>query len=222
MRQLEVEQTAMSWPEKAQQILIHDQASYIFAANTLLDIAKIEKNIKAHHEPIKAAAYIAHKTAVGAEKKFLDPLNRAKAIVKKAISGWEQKQAEIRAEADRKAREEARRVEEDSRLRRAIEATNARRPESEIEEILNTPDPIEPPAPAVPTFDRVPGVGTRETWRAEVTDIMALCKAIGEGKAAPTLVQPFMPLLNSMARNLHDSMSVPGVKAVKDVSVTTR
>ena len=217
----QVQETALTWPEKAAEIKIVDQNSYNLATRTLIEIAGIEKKIKAHHEPIKTAAHSAHKAAVAAEKIFLDPLNKAKTIIKKAVSIWEQEQARIRAEAERKAREEAQKKEEEERLAKALEAEKEGKSEAEIEEIIETVKPIEP-VKVEPTFERTSGVTTRETWHAEVTDIKALCQAVTDGAVAVSAVLPNMPVLNSIARTAKGSMSIPGVKAVPDLSVVTR
>jgi len=217
----QIEQTALTWPQKAGEIKIVDQTSYNVAAQTLKEIADIEKKIKEHHEPIKTAAHSAHKAAVAAEKKFLDPLNEAKVIIKKSISVWEQEQARIRSEIERKAREEAQKKEEEERLKRATEAEDAGKPEEEINKILDTPEPIKPIV-TMPTFQRAEGVGTRETWKAEVTDLKLLAQAVATGTVPVDAIQANMPYLNSKARLDKEGFSVPGVQDIKDGSVTVR
>lgn len=216
-----VEQTALTWPEKAAAINIVDQASYNFAAETLLEIAKLEKEVKAHHGPIKTAAHDAHKAAVAGEKRFLDPLDKAKSLIRRAISGWEIKQRRIREEAERKAREEAEKKEEEDRIARAIEAEKAGKSTEEVEKIIDTPAEVKI-EPVKPTYKPAPGVSTRETWKAEVTDIKALCKAVADGTASEQSVLPNMPVLNASARTAKESFSIPGVKAIKEVNVVTR
>lgn len=100
-----IEQTALTWPEKAETITITDQASYNLAASMLREIGDLEKEVKAHHEPIKTAAHGAHKAAVAGEKRFLDPLTKAKKIIRDGLSTWEVEQRRIREEAEREARE---------------------------------------------------------------------------------------------------------------------
>ena len=216
-----MEQKALTWPERAGAIAIVDQGSYDLAANTLIEIAEIEKQIKAHHTPMKTAAHNAHKAAVSAEKRFLDPLTEAKGIIKRGISGWETEQRRIREEAEREAREKARKEEEEARLAKALEAEKAGKSDEEIEKIIDTPERV---APVVvkPTFEQNARVSTRETWKAEVTNIATLCKSVAEGKAPIAVIQANMPLLNSMARAEKESLSIPGVKAVKETNVVTR
>lgn len=216
-----IEQAALTWPERAAQLVIVDQQSYTRAAETLKEIAWVEKQITDHHGPMKKAAKEAHNQAVAAEKRFLDPLMKAKDIIRGAISKWTSEQERIRREAEAKAREEARRKEEDERLAKAAAAEAEGRPEAEVTKILETPVPIAPVV-AMPTYNKVEGVSMRETWHAEVIDIKVLCQAVVEGQAPLEAVQANMPLLNSMARTSKSELSIPGVKAVKEIGVTTR
>jgi hypothetical protein len=54
----------------------------------------------------------------------------------------------------------------------------------------------------------------RETWSAEITDIKALCRAVGAGTASTEFVQGNMPALNKMAIAMKSTMNVPGVRAI--------
>lgn len=218
----QIQETALTWPEKATALAIVDQGTYDSAAGTLIDIAEIEKKIKEHHEPMKKAAHEAHRAAVAGEKKFLDPLNEAKKIIKRSISNWETEQRRIREEKEQKLREEAQKKEEEERLALAEEAEKAGKPAEEVEKILETPTKKVEPIVVKPTFVQNARVGTRETWKAEVTDIKALCRAASDGKAPIESVMANMPVLNAAARASKENLVIPGVKAVKETNVITR
>lgn len=217
----ELETRALSWPERAQGIAIRDQVSYQTAANLLLDIAALKKEIVSHHEPIKKAAFEAHRAAVAAEKRLLDPLQQAETILKRGIGAWEMEQERIRLEEQRRAEEETQRAEEQLRLEMAAQAEDEGAPPEVAEQILQTPLPIPKPVVA-PTFNRVAGVSTRQNWRAEVTDIRALCKAVAEGRASVQFVQPNLPALNQVARAMKETFNIPGCRAVPDTTVAAR
>lgn len=221
MENTNTETMALAWPDEARAIIVSDQESYDHAAKALASIANTEKEVKAHHAPMKTTAHEAHRAAVAAEKRFLNPLNEAKKIIKSNIVQWTTAQAKIQAEADRKAREEAERKEEDERLARAEEAEKAGKSETEVEEIIDTPAPVKV-APAAPTYEKAASVSTRETWSAEVTDLKSLCKAVAEGNAPIQAVQANMPFLNSIARSSKSATDIPGVKAVMETNVVTR
>ena len=216
-----IQEVALTWPERAKSLIIINQETYSAAARVLLEIAEIEKRIREHHEPIKTAAHNAHKAAVTAEKKFLDPLMQAKNIIKNSISTWEVEQSRIRAEAERKAIEEATKKEEEERLAKAIEAEKAGKTTAEVEKIIETPTPIKV-APIKPTFERDSRVSTRETWRAEVVDLRLLCQAIVDGKAPLESIDANIPALNILVRATKENFAVPGVRAIKETNVVMR
>lgn len=217
----EIESEALSWPDRARAIAIADQAGYSLAASLLLDIAALSKRIIDHHKPIKDTAYAAHKAAVAAEKRLLDPLTDATVILKRGIAGWENEQARIHQELERKAAAEARKAEEDMRLALAVQAEELGADAATTEAILSTPVAMMTPVLA-PTFQRQAGVSTSQRWRAEVTDIRALCLAIGQGRTSQELVLPNGPALNAIARAMKGTINVPGVRAVAETSVSAR
>jgi len=218
---VELEQQALTWPERAKAIIITDQVSYTATAGLLINIADLERQIIDHHKPIKDAAYAAHKAACAAEKRLLDPLALAKSTVKRSIAGWEVEQERIRREAERQAEEAARKAEEEARISLAVEAEAAGASEETTQEILATPIPMTRPV-AVPTFQRAEGVSTQQRWKADLVDIKALCRAIADGRASTELVQPNMVALNAMARAMKSTFNVPGVRAVPETSVAVR
>lgn len=218
---IKIQETALTWPEKAAQIVVKDEGSYVSAAETLKEIARTEKLIVDHHKPIKQAAKNAHTIAVAAEKKFLEPLNEAKIIIRGELITWTTEQERIRKEAERKLQEEARKKEEEERLAAAAKAENEGRSEAEVDLILDTPEPVAP-VTVSESYAKVAGVSTRETWKAEVIDMRLLCQAIVEGKVPIEFISPNMPLLNSMARKSKADLEIPGVKAIKETGVATR
>jgi len=158
LKEVELEQQALTWPEKAKAITIADQDSYNQAAGLLIAIAGLEKEIIEHHKPIKDTAYAAHKAAVAAEKRLLDPLTEAKTIIKRGLGVFVQEQERLRLEADRKALEEARKREEEARLALAVEAEKQGATEETVQEIVSTPMPIQV-TPTAPSFQRAVGIG---------------------------------------------------------------
>ena len=219
--QKELETKALSWPAKAQTIAITNQQTYNDAAEFVVHIVGLRKRIVEHHAPIKTATHKAHKEAVKAEKKLLDPLAQAETIIKRALSAWDTEQDRLRREAQRKLDEAQRKTEEQAQLDLAMEAEESGATEETVTEILETPV-VAPAIVAAPTFQKASGVSTRQTWKAEVVDIKLLCKAIAEGWVAPNMVQANMVALNQMARAMKQSFNVPGCKAVPENSVSVR
>lgn len=92
-----------------------------------------------------------------------------------------------------------------------------------VEEVAPAPVYVEAPRyvqpPAMPTLEKAKGVSSREIWSGEVTDMKALCAAIGRGEASVNLVSPNMAAINGMARIEKGGLKVPGLKAVSTTSV---
>ena len=172
------------------------------------------------NEPIQKA-FQAHRAIVALKKNVEAPLEDAERIIKGAVGAFHLEQQRIRQELERKAREEAERQAEQMRLDMAVQAEEMGADAAVVEEILETPIPIAPVAVA-PTFTRAAGVSTRETWRAEVSDLKALCRAVADGQASLECVQPNMVALNGLARSLKGTMSIPGVRAVPETTVSAR
>lgn len=216
-----LEQQALSLPDRAQRVNITDQPSYTYASGLLIDFAALENQIKLHHGPIKEAAHKAHKAACDAEKRVLEPVTLGKNILKGKIAAWEEEQEKIRLEAQRRQEEEARKLSEQMALEAAVAAEEAGASAEELE-VLLAEQPVLPVAQAAPTFVRTAGVSTRETWHAEVVDLVALCRAVADGTLSSQYVLPNMPALNKRASAEKHTLKIPGVVAKKDVGITVR
>ena len=72
----------------------------------------------------------------------------------------------------------------------------------------------------LPDAGKAPGISYRTTWYAEVSDPMALVKAISEGSIPINAISPNMPVLHSMAKNFKTGLNWPGVtvKSRREVS----
>lgn len=217
----QLESTALAWPDRANAITIVDQPSYDQATCLVIEIADLKWRIIDHHKPIKDAAFAAHKVAVAAEKRLLDPLQQADTTLRRAIGNWEQEQERIRREAQRKLEEAQRKADEEARIALAVEAETNGAEEETVAEILNTPVVL-PAAVAPPTFQRANGVGTQQRWRAELVDIKALCRAVADGKASTEYVQANLVALNGLARAMKGTFNVAGCRAVPETTVAVR
>jgi hypothetical protein len=217
----EIERVVSHLVERARSIQVIDQVSYDMAVACLRDVIEREAVIIEHHKPIKEAAHKAHREACNAEKRLLDPVQEAKIILRRSIADWETEQERIRREEERKAAAAAAREEEEMRLAMALEAGELGASEETIDLIAMTELPL--PRPVVPpTFRRAAGISTRVTYRAEVVDIKAVCRAVADGKLSPEYVLPNQPALNRRAAAEKESLQIPGVRIVRDTGITTR
>lgn len=82
-------------------------------------------------------------------------------------------------------------------------------------------DDFEAPAvQAEPT--KLDGISSRSTWKAEVTDKMALVKAVAAGDAPLDALLVNQSHLDAMARSLREAMKVPGVKPYEEKTLAVR
>ena len=165
-------------------------------------VVAYRKRITAKLEPMKAAAHAAWKglcallNEVDAEPKAMQ------AAAESMIGDWNRREAKRVREEQRQRDEEARkaeaakaRVDGDAKLAKAIETGKV---------AVVAPAPVAPAQMAAGTIQT-----TRYT--AEVTDLMALVKAIAAGMAPVEWVSANETALNALARATKGTAMVPGV-----------
>jgi hypothetical protein len=185
----------------------------------LRKVVATKKKIKGHFDPMKKAASAAHKAICIKEKELLAPLEQAESGVKLKVSNYYAEQERIRQKKEAEAREKQRIADEEARLALAEQAEA----EGEIEvaeQILETPTAapvaISKPAP------KPQGISTKTTWKAEVTSLTALVKAVADGKAPLALIQANQVVINQQATSLKDSFKCPGIKVFPVTSTAVR
>ena len=209
----EVGTKALSIIDQAKSVKVVDSESYTNAAIIWKQVcAMIEEvnkgfdgNIKRWHE--------GHKAAIADKAVYFDPLNGFKKSIKIDMEKWDAEQARKAKEEEDRLTAIAKKEAEERQIADALAAAESGDIE-ESEMILNEPTP----APQVIVKKDVPKISGgpvfREMWSAECFDIVALCKAIAEGKASKELVMPNGPALNKLATALKSTLNIPGVRAV--------
>jgi hypothetical protein len=200
---------ALSWPAKANAITITNQATYDLAANTLLAIKDLRKQINESYDPIISKAFSAHREACSQKKKVEEPLIMAEGIIKTNLGAFVREQERIRQEAERQAREAAAKLEEELRIQQAVMAEEAGFDEAAIEEVLQTPIPL--PAPVIaPTFDKVSGISSRKIWKWRI---------VNETLIPREYLQVNEMAINSVVRGMKGSTRIPGIEVYEETSI---
>ena len=158
LKEVELEQQALTVADEAKTIIVRDQISYNYAAEKLLGVRSLIKQINETFDPDIARWHEGHKAALATKKKVLGDLPVADTTLVKLIGRWEMEQKRIREENERREREEALKREEEARLALAVEAEQHGAPEETVQEIIDTPQPIQMPV-SRPTFQRAAGIG---------------------------------------------------------------
>jgi hypothetical protein len=208
-RDLEVR--ASTLVDQAKALKIADQPSYDLAAERLLAVADLRREIVAHHAPIKRAAHEAWQQVIAAEKRLLDPVVEAEQIYKAAIAAYEAEQRRLEAEVRAKAEAEARRLAEEQRERELEQAEAEGADAEEIAGMVAAPLVVAPPR-VESAFQPAKGVSVAVNWKGEVTSLKDLVKAIATDKASVNLVMPNEVAINQLARATRGTLQVPGIR----------
>lgn len=162
---------------------------------------------------------------------FKPPRERIDGIVsiaKKKMSRYAEAQLALEREAKRLAEEEARRErEEAAELARQLAAKAGeagedigREVEAQAEEKLEKAEKTE--AKVAVTRGQAASVVVSKTWKAEVIDLVAIAKAVAEGRLPANVLEPNMRALNALARDRKEAAEVDGVRFYEHVSTGIR
>lgn len=209
---------------KAEQMLATAKNLQINTPADAQTATEMAKEIKVYQDQVDAE-----------RRKFTDPLNSvikhtndrfrpALTASKDAIALLRKKVTDHNLKMEKIAREEqAKRDEQARRQREKLEAQAAAAAEKgqteKAEAIAERAETISAPT-VVPVAPK--GASVRKAWKGKVTDIKALCKAIGDGLTPPTLVIADQKALDSMAKATKGSMEIPGVQFSQVASTTFR
>ena len=179
------------------------------------------KRIKEHYEPARKALETAKKEILRARDTMIAPFDAAMNIVNGKANIYEEEERRKAQEiADREAEAERKR-QEDARIAEAEAAEKAGDDELATE-IIERPIEVTP-APAQPeTLAKVAGVSSRIVYHAEVNDPTALLRFAASVDWGVSLINPNMPALNALARQHKEKLSIPGVRAVSEISRPVR
>lgn len=128
------------------------------------------------------------------------------------------RQEAIKQEMERRLKEEAKRIVQAAELEKAGAVDEAQAILEETLEQAKEPVKVYVPPPTTPKVEVSGGI-FRVTWSARVTNLKALCFAVGTGKVDINLVEANMTALNKMAIARHEQMNIPGVEAVSETGM---
>lgn len=204
--------------EKAKTFEVANPLDFEAGAELIRGCKDLAEKIKAHYAPLKTKAHEAHKAICTQEKEDLTPVETAERMVRGKLGAWKSEQDKMARE---KAEEDRRRVEEEERAKRRaeVEALNLAGATAVAQRVEAEPLPVAPvlEAPKVPLPAQ--GTSTRKRLDVEVTDLRLLCKAIAEGTAPLTCVQPNIRAIADAIKGGYPS--IPGVRSewVEDLVV---
>lgn len=161
-----------------------------------------------------------HKGLTSLRSTLTEPPEQANRMLNRKATDYETEQERLARAEQVRLEEQARKREEESRLIDAAELEQAGQAE-EAAAVLQAPMPQ--PVIHVPAqVAKIEGVTRRTTYRAEVTDLMALIRHVAAHPDLVNLLAANTTALNAMARAQRLELRLPGVRAVAEVSRAVR
>lgn len=222
---IEIPKEAIELSEKAAlaldqsgKLVIVDDEGYQHAAGVLKGYKSQAKELTAKRKELTGPLDVTKKGIMDFFRKPLTFLEDAERVIKKGMIVYQDDlEAKRKAEQERldKIAEKERKYQEDlAKKRLATAEKNA--DEERVEEVKDEIEEIQT-ATVAPIVDaekpKAAGVSTRVVWSGEVTDKMALIKAVAAGTAPATLLDVNSKVLNQMARAMKEHLQYPGIKA---------
>ncbi len=197
----------------AGEIVVKDAMTYQMAGETWKSLTALEKKIKAYWEDDVTTALKLHRSLVAKRDAMLIPVGEQKNSLRLGMKTFEDEQERIRRAEQARLEEEARKAAEEAALAQAV-ALEMNGHKAAAEAVIAAP--VVAPAVYVPkTTPTGFGNATRRTWGAEVTDLMALVKAVAAGIVPIQAIEANTVFLGQQARALKSALQYPGVRAVE-------
>jgi hypothetical protein len=150
-----------------------------------------------------------------------DPAEHVKNIAARLCGAWQAKQEEIRRQQELEEQNRQHKLAEDNALEEAA-LLEKQGFHEEAEAVLETPvtsTPVSIPS----TVPRMRGVTKpRDNWKANVTSLKLLVKAVAEGKVPLQAIEANESFLNNQARVMKLTLNYPGVSVKNDVKSAFR
>lgn len=197
----------------AAEIVVRDAESYQMAGETWKSLTALEKKIKAYWEEDVSSALKLHRSLVAKRDAMLIPVGEQKNSLRIGMKTFEDEQERIRRVEQARLEEEARKVAEEAALAQAVHLEQNGH-KAAAEAVIAAPV-VAPAVYAPKTTPTGFGNATRRTWGAEVTDLMALVKAVAAGTVPIQSIEANSVFLNQQARALKSALSYPGVRSVE-------
>lgn len=216
----EIRTTNSSLTEKSDALArnIVDESTFKDAGAFVLEVDRRLKWWNDTISPAVEAAHNAHKEMVKVKKEIAFPLEVAKGKVVYSMSVFDADQKKKAREQEEKIRQEMKKQQEDNLLNVAegLEKTGDK---EMAEAVLATP--IVDVAPVIET-PKVEGISFQTRYSAEVFDLMALIKAVAEGKVPIVALEANTVFLNRQAVALRSELKYPGVRVLESRIPVTR
>lgn len=202
---------------------VAEAESYEIDCAEIADMASVDLNkYKDHLKRVDELRKSATRPLDEAKKTIMEWFRPATEHDEKAIDilsgklkSWVKECQRKRDEEERRAREAAR---EAARVLAEQAKAEAEKGNHEEAKALETQAAIMPSmaALAVQPSRKIVGTSTKETWKAEITDVKELLRAVLDDRVSIAAITVNQTFLDQMARSMKEAYNIPGSRAVKD------
>lgn len=195
----------------ADEIIITDDEENGMALNTVKKIKefgeKVEDGRKQYVNPLNEWV----KFINGIFNPITTDIDSAEKVIKRKMLDFEQEKERVRREEEARLRKE-----HEEQVKKAQEEAK----KNKTEPVIIAPPPKLMEEKSVKT--EMAGASFISVWKAEVTDLKGLVKAILDGKAPIEAIQPDMSFLNKQAKSYKKDGVIAGVKFFEEKTVSVR
>lgn len=213
---IDAESQALELQQQFASVVILDQQSYDFAVAARVDGKAWLKDANDWFDSIQKPAYEAYKGILDKRKQVCDPVDKQIAAINRALIDWDAEQERQRLVEQRRLEAEERARIEEERLQTAVELEQNGADAESVSEFLSAPVVSSVPVVAARTYEKSNAVVYRDNYSGEVTNLLALVKYVAKNPNFIGLLQINQTALNSQAKALKETMSIPGVRAVNN------
>jgi outer membrane murein-binding lipoprotein Lpp len=193
---------------------------YVACADDLKRIKGLQKEVEGKRKALAENIDAAKKEVQELFKPAQNWLDDAERAIKSAMGAFDEERRKQRQIEEARAAQAARKEQEDLLARAENHEEKGR---VEVAEVLKEQAATVTAAPSIAQeAPVVKGISTRTNYSAEVTDLMALVKAVAAGQVPLVVLQPDMKVLNAQAKALKEHLTYPGVKVVASSSISAR
>lgn len=209
-------------------LVVQSPEEYTATAEHLKTIKEFQRRVIDWFRPLKQKANEAHSALCREEAKLLSPSKADETRIKLALTAYDDEQTRkrneerIRLQREQREREESERLAQAAALELQGAATGEAAYRDAAEQLLASPTALVPVEPSTPPVPKVEGLSFRETYSAEVLNLMTLVKAVAAGQQPIGLLLANQSALDGLARSLKSSMAIPGVRLVVTKTPVTR
>ncbi|HUX54239.1 MAG TPA: hypothetical protein VMV56_07490 [Williamwhitmania sp.] len=179
----------------------------------VVELKKIRARIEEFFKPEIDMAYQLHKNLIAKKNQVDEQPKRAEFECRNLILDWDRREQK-RLAAEQKRLDD---FEKQKAIRHAEKEENPKL----VEKIITGQVPIVSARTAAPV-EKVQGISTRETWKAEVVNKMMLIKAVASGKVPMEYLDVNMSALNKVMAATKGAIVIPGVTSKKESGLNIR